>query len=208
MKAAKIKQTLLFFESSIFLIFFSKLTIPLSGYAYLWATQTTDPIFACVCKMPHNRSHWWNVILPLFDLSRCLLLFLLFEALGEDRSPAAAKCNALNQWYHPGVRAVPMPPCSVGPGLCWAIFLTHPKASRSASTGRPSSLANKANSLLLQRALKSTLKKMLNKISFHRRLDRQREVTGLRPLSSPVTELAPERSHPGFWRGTEFTKQQ
>lgn len=77
--------------------------------------------------MPHNRSHWWKVTLSLFDLSRCLLLFLLFEAPGEDRPPAAAKYDALNQWSHSGVRAVPTPPCSVGPGLCWAIFLAHPK---------------------------------------------------------------------------------
>lgn len=39
-------------------------------------------------------------------------------------------------------------------------------------------------------------------------MDRQGEVTGLRPFSNTVTELAPGHSLPGFWRGTEFTKQQ
>lgn len=68
-------------------------------------------------------------------------------------------------------------------------------------------LQTKQNVCSYRESWKNTLKKILNKISFHRRLDRQ-EVTGLRSFSNAVTALAPGRSRPGFWRGPEFTKQQ
>lgn len=176
METAKSKWTLFVTHPTFSWIFFQTNFISLSSYAYLWAVHATDPVFACICKIPHNRSHWWKAAVSLF-----FMWFQLFEAIGEDRSPLCTE--SMIPLRSQGCATLPH---SAGPGHIWAIFLTHPKGSCSFWTRRTSSLA-KLTTFSYGELWESTLEKIPNKISFPRRLERQGEVMALRQLSNPMT---------------------